>query len=63
MTVDELKPYGLEEMREETLVGFYAWAGEAAALIEEANLTKEDYRNAEYDDGLNEVFWEQFRDD
>jgi predicted transcriptional regulator len=52
----------LEEMREETLVGFYAWAGEAASLIEEANLTKEDYRNAEYDDGLNEVFWERFRD-
>jgi len=56
----------LEEMREETLVGFYAWAGEAASLIEEANLTKEDYRNAEYDDGLNEIFWERFesgRDD
>jgi predicted transcriptional regulator len=52
----------LDEMREETLVGFYAWAGEAASLIEEANLTKEDYRDAEYEGGLNEVFWEQFRD-
>jgi hypothetical protein len=27
-------------MREEILVGFYAWAGEAAALIEEANSPK-----------------------
>lgn len=53
----------LEEMREETLVGFYTWAGEAASLIEEANLTKEKYRDAEYEDGLNEVFWERFEDD
>jgi predicted transcriptional regulator len=52
----------LGEMREETLVGFYAWAGEAASLIEEANLTKEDYRDAEYDSGLNEIFWERFRE-
>jgi len=52
----------LEEMREETLVGFYAWAGEAASLIEEANLTKEDYQDADFDAGLNEVFWERFRD-
>jgi predicted transcriptional regulator len=50
----------LKEMREETLVGFYAWAGEAASLIEEANLTKEEYRDREYEDGLNEVFWERF---
>ena len=52
----------LEEMREETLVGFYAWAGEAASLIEEANLTKADYRDANTEDGLNEVFWERFQD-
>jgi predicted transcriptional regulator len=50
----------LKEMREETLIAFYAWAGEAASLIEEANLTKEDYRNTEYDAGLGEVFWERF---
>jgi len=50
----------LKEMREETLIAFYAWAGEAASLIEEANLTKEDYRDAEYDEGLGEVFWERF---
>jgi len=53
----------LKEMRQETLVGFYAWAGEAASLIEEANLTKEQYKDAEYDRGLNEVFWEQFSDE
>lgn len=52
----------LDEMREETLVGFYAWAGEAASLIEEANLTKKDYRDAESEAGLNEVFWERFQD-
>jgi len=52
----------LDEMREETLVGFYAWAGEAASLIEEANLTKEDYQDADYEGGLTEVFWEQFRE-
>jgi len=50
----------LDEMREETLIGFYVWAGEAASLIEEANLTKEDYQNADYEHGLTEVFWEQF---
>jgi predicted transcriptional regulator len=50
----------LDEMRKETLIGFYAWAGEAAALIEEANLTKEDYLDEDYSDGLNDVFWERF---
>ena len=52
----------LDQMREDTLVGFYTWAGEAASLIDEANLTKEDYRNDEVagDNGLNEVFWERF---
>ncbi|MEF8887494.1 MAG: helix-turn-helix domain-containing protein, partial [Haloarculaceae archaeon] len=29
----------LSEMRRETIVGFYVWAGEAASLIEQANLT------------------------
>jgi len=53
----------LDEMREETLVGFYAWAGEAASLIEKANITKEQYRDAEYDEGLNEVFWERFQEE
>jgi len=49
----------ITEMRHETLVGFYIWAGEAASLIEQANLTKEDYHSDEYDDGLEEVFWEK----
>jgi len=53
----------LEEMREETLVGFYTWAGEAASLLDAANLTKEEYRDEAYEDGLDEVFWEQFSDD
>jgi predicted transcriptional regulator len=50
----------LDEMRRDTLIGFYAWAGEAAALIEEANLTKEDYLDEDYSEGLNDVFWERF---
>jgi predicted transcriptional regulator len=53
----------LEKMRRETLTGFYVWAGEAAALIEQANLTKEDYLDADHAEGLEEVFWEQFRGD
>jgi predicted transcriptional regulator len=50
----------LAEMRRETLVGFFAWAGEAVSLIEEANLTKADYLEEDYSDGLQEVFWEEF---
>ena len=50
----------LEEMRKETLTGFYVWAGEAASLIEQANLTKEDYLDTEHNQRLDEVFWEQF---
>jgi predicted transcriptional regulator len=53
----------LDQMREDTLIGFYTWAGEAASLIEEANLTKEEYQNTEYNNGLNEVFWERFSND
>lgn len=53
----------LEKMRRETLVGFYVWAGEAAALIEEANVTKEEYLEEDYSEGLQEIFWEKFRDD
>jgi len=51
----------LSEMRRETLVGFYVWAGEAASLIEQANLTKEDYLEERHEEGLQEVFWEEFR--
>ena len=52
----------LEEMRRETLTGFYVWAGEAAALIEQANLTKEDYLESDHERGLDAVFWEQFEE-
>ena len=52
----------LEEMRRETLIGFYVWAGEAASLIDEANLTKADYSEGEVDEPLGEVFWEEFRE-
>jgi predicted transcriptional regulator len=50
----------IERMREETLVGFYAWAGEAASLIEEANLTKEEYLDANDEQSLNDIFWDSF---
>jgi predicted transcriptional regulator len=50
----------LERMRRETLIGFYVWAGEAAALIEDANLTKQDYLEENPDRELPEVFWESF---
>lgn len=53
----------LEKMRRETLVGFYVWSGEAAALIEDANLTKQDYLAENPDRELPDVFWESFPDD
>jgi desulfoferrodoxin-like iron-binding protein len=53
----------LEAMREETLVGFYTWAGEAASLIEAANLTKETYAGDDVGQGLEEIFWEEFADE
>jgi predicted transcriptional regulator len=51
----------IERMRRETLVGFFVWAGEAASLIEEANLTKEAYLNEDASGSLQDVFWEDFR--
>ena len=53
----------LERMRRETLVGFYVWAGEAASLIEDANLTKRDYLEENPDRELPDVFWESFSDE
>lgn len=53
----------LERMRRETLVGFYVWAGEAAALIEDANLTKQDYLEENPDQELPDVFWDSFPED
>jgi len=48
----------IDRMRRETLVGFYVWAGEAAELIEDANLTKRDYLAENPDSDLPDVFWE-----
>jgi predicted transcriptional regulator len=56
--VNVYQPVDLEEMRRETLIGFYVWAGEAAALIEDANLTKQDYLEDNPDRDLSTVFWE-----
>jgi len=53
----------LSRMRRETLIGFYVWAGEAAALIEDANLTKQDYLEANPDRELPDVFWDSFPDE
>jgi predicted transcriptional regulator len=53
----------LERMRRETLLGFYVWAGEAAALIEDANLTKKDYLEENPGRELPEVFWNSFPED
>ncbi|MUW13556.1 MarR family transcriptional regulator [Halorubrum sp. CBA1125] len=53
----------LERMRRETLIGFYVWAGEAAALIEDANLTKQDYLEENPDRDLPEIFWDSFPED
>lgn len=53
----------LERMRRETLIGFYVWAGEAAALIEDANVSKRDYLDENPDRELPAVFWDSFRDD
>jgi predicted transcriptional regulator len=50
----------LERMRRETLIGFYVWAGEAAGLIEDANLTKRAYLRGNTDRALPDVFWESF---
>jgi len=59
--VNVYQPIDLEEMRRESLIGFYLWAGEAATLIEDANLTKEDYVDGSFEGDLNEVFWESFQ--
>ena len=50
----------LDRMRHEILVGFMIWAGEAATLIEEANLTKQDYFDENPDQSLPDIFWDRF---
>ena len=53
----------LDRMRRETLIGFYVWAGESAALIENANTTKRDYLAENPDQELPDVFWDEVGDD
>ena len=53
----------LEQMRRDTLIGFYVWAGEAAELIEDANLTKRDYLEENPDQDLPDVFWDSLTKD
>jgi predicted transcriptional regulator len=52
----------IERMRRETLVGFFVWAGEAASLIEEANITKEEYLEENPSESIQDVFWGEFRE-
>lgn len=61
--VNVYRSIDIDEMQRESLAGFYMWAGEAATLIEEANLTKEDYLDASSEESINEIFWESFQDD
>ncbi|RLM59327.1 MarR family transcriptional regulator [Halobellus sp. Atlit-31R] len=56
--VNVYHPVDLDQMRRETLVGFYIWAGEAASLIEEANLTKQEYLEENQSRSLPDVFWD-----
>ena len=60
--VNVYHPVDLEKLRRETLVGFYVWAGEAAALIEETNTTQKDFLEANEDQSLPDVFWDSFPD-
>lgn len=53
----------IDRLRREMLVGFYAWAGEAAVLIERANTAKASYLEEDYSDSFHELFWEEFRKD
>ena len=53
----------LERMRRESLIGFCVWAGKAAALIDEANLTKQRYLEESPDRELPDVFWDSVPDE
>lgn len=52
----------LEQSRRETLIGFCVWAGEAATLIEDVNVTKRDYLEENPDQELRNVFWDSSGD-
>lgn len=60
--VNVYRPIDVDEMRRESLIGFYIWAGEAAMLIEEANHTKAEYLDEAPQEDLEAVFWETFRE-
>jgi predicted transcriptional regulator len=53
----------LERMRRESLIGFFVWAGEAATLIEQANLMKQRYLEENPDGELPDIFWDSFTDE
>lgn len=56
--VNVYRPIDMGQMRRDTLIGFYVWAGEAGALIEDANLRKREYLEENPDRDLPEMFWE-----
>lgn len=58
--VNVYHPVDLERLRRETLVGFYVWAGEAAARIEESNLTQQDHLEENDNQDIPNVFWDGF---
>lgn len=60
--VNVYHPVDLEQLRRETLVGFYVWAGEAAARIEESNLAQQESLEGNEERELPEVFWDSFPD-
>ncbi|SIS13605.1 helix-turn-helix domain-containing protein [Natronorubrum thiooxidans] len=55
----------IEDVKRETIVGFYVWAGEAAKLIEAANLQKEqqlDERSNTEDEEKPMLIWERLKE-
>jgi hypothetical protein len=56
-------PVDLARLRREALIGFYVWAGEAAALVEDANRAKQECLAENPDRPLPDVFWEVFDED
>lgn len=50
-------------MRRESLIGFYVWAGEPAAHIEDAHVIKQDYQAENPDRELPDLFWESFTEE
>lgn len=57
-TVNAYHSVDLERMRRETLIGFYVWAGESAALIEDTNVTMRNSFEENPDQEPPDVFWD-----